>query len=69
MRWSVAEIEGLTDDEYDALPTVEKLAIAQVLLDDLVSDGLAYQGEDGRYRLREDVRRVSPDTFTKAKPH
>lgn len=63
---TVEEIEGMTDAEWDALSDQDQAAAAKVLLDTLVSDGLAYLGPDGRYRIREDVTVLDRGGFVQA---
>lgn len=36
-------------------PSANEVAEAQAILDELVADGVAYKGADGRYRLRENL--------------
>ena len=65
MAWTVEEIEEMTEEEYNSLGQNQKQMVMQVLLDSLVSDGVAYQGDDGRYRLREDVRHIGDGMFVR----
>lgn len=44
---------------HDYKPTPADVQEAQDLLDSLVADGVAWKGDDGRYRLREDMEMVS----------
>lgn len=69
MAWSIEQIEGMDEDEWHSLPRAEQAEVMAVILESLTADGLAYQGADGRYRMREDVELASDGTATKRRPN
>ncbi len=52
---TIDQIEGMSDSEWARLSKAGKAEVMAVILESLCADGLAYQGADGRYRMREDV--------------
>jgi hypothetical protein len=69
---TVDELEGMTDAEWNAMSRADQVKASKVLLDSLVTDGIAYLGPDGRYRVREDVAVVDRGQFmqaTRGKPN
>ncbi len=64
---TLEEIEALPEAAWEAMPIEERAAAMKIVLDSLVTEGLAYLGPDGRYRMRENVQ-CSPDgIFTSGK--
>lgn len=63
------QIEAMSDAEFRRLPAKKRAACMKVILDSLVTDGLAYQGPDGRYRMREDARHIGDGLVFAGKPN
>lgn len=59
---TIDEIENMTEAEYAKLTKAQKADVTRVILETLCNDGLAYQGADGRYRIREDVELLDDGT-------
>lgn len=60
-----AEATSLAPDEMDAaIDAAMNAHEMQGILDALVNDGIAWKGEDGRFRLRDDIEILSDDGET-----
>jgi hypothetical protein len=52
---TIEDIQDMTDEEWFGMSIQQQYEASQIIMDSFVTDGIAYKGEDGRYRMREGV--------------